>query len=58
MARIYRKLYKKGLNDPDNHDVMIIQPEPDILEYEVKWASGNITINKTRGGYGIPAELL
>ena len=57
MTRIYRKLYKKGLNDPDNHDVMIIQPEPDILEYEVKWASGSITTNMASGVDGIPAEL-
>ena len=57
MARIYRKLYKKGLNDPDNHDVMIIQPEPDILESEVKWVLGSITTNKASESEGIPVEL-
>ena len=58
MARIYRKLYKKGLNNPGNHDVVVIHLEPDILEYEVKRALGNITMNKTGGGDGIPAESL
>ena len=51
------ELYKKGLNDPDNHDGVITHLEPDILEYEVKWALGSITANKASGGYGIPAEL-
>ena len=51
------ELYKKGLNDPDNHDGVIIHLEPDILECEVKWALRNITINKASGGDGIPAEL-
>ena len=51
------ELYKKDLNDPDNHDGMIIHLEPDILECEVKWASGSITRNKTSGDDGIPAEL-
>ena len=50
------ELYKKGLNDPDNHDGMVTHLEPDILEYEVKWALGSI-ITKTSGGDGIPAEL-
>ena len=50
-------LYKIGLNDPDNHDGVITHLEPDTLEYEVKWALGSITINKTSGGDGIPAEL-
>ena len=50
-------LYKKGLNDPDNHDGVITDLEPDTLQYEVKWALGSITINKTSGGDGIPAEL-
>ena len=50
-------LYKKGLNDPDNHDSVITHLEPDILEYEVKWGLGSITTNKTSGGDGIPAEL-
>ena len=50
------KLYKKGLTDPDNHDGVITHLEPDILECEVKWASGSTT-NKANGGDGIPAEL-
>ena len=41
------QLYKKGLNDPDNHDGVVIHLEPDILECEVKWALGSITTNKT-----------
>ena len=49
--------YKKGLNDPDNHDGVITHLEPDILEYEVKWALQSITMNKASGGDGIPAEL-
>ena len=49
--------YKKGLHDPDNHDGMITHLEPDILECEVKWALGSITINKDSGGDGIPVEL-
>ena len=51
------ELYKKGLNDPDNHDGVIIHLEPDILECEVKWALRNIIPNKANGGDGIPAEL-
>ena len=51
------ELYKKGLNDPDNHDGVITHLEPDILECEVKWALGSITTNKASGGDGIPAEL-
>ena len=51
------ELYKKDLNDPDNHDGVIIQLEPDILECEVEWALGSITTNKAHGGDGIPAEL-
>ena len=52
------ELYKKDLHDPDNHDDMITHLEPDILECEVKWALGSITMNKTSGGDGIPVELL
>ena len=48
---------KEILNDPDNHDGVIIGPEPDTLECEVKWGLGSITTNKTSGGDGIPAEL-
>ena len=51
------ELYKKGLNDPDNHDGVITHLEPDILECEVNWALGSITTNKASGGDGYPAEL-
>ena len=51
------ELYKKDVNDPDNHNVVITLLEPDILECEVKWALGSITTNKTSGGDGIPVEL-
>ena len=51
------ELYKKDLHDPDNHEDEITHLEPDILEYEVKWALENITTNKASGGDGIPAEL-
>ena len=51
------ELYKKDLHDPDNDDGVITHPEPDILECEVKWALGSITLNKASGGDGIPAEL-
>ena len=53
----YTELYKKDLHDPDNHDGVITHLEPDILEYEVKWALGSITMNKASGGDGIPVEL-
>ena len=51
------ELYKRDLNDPDNHDGMITHLEPDILECEVKWALGSITTNKASRGDRIPAEL-
>ena len=51
------ELYKKDVHDPDNHDDVITHLEPDILECEVKWASGSITMNKASGGDGIPVEL-
>ena len=51
------ELYKKDLPDPDNHNGVITQLEPDILECEVKWAIGNITITKASGGDGIPPWL-
>ena len=57
MARIHGRLYKKGLHNPDNHDGMITHLEPGILEYEVKWALGSITMNNASGGDGIPVEL-
>ena len=50
-------LYKKDVHDSDNHNGVIIHLEPDILECEVKWALGSITMNKASGGDGIPAEL-
>ena len=52
------ELYKKDLHDPDNHNGVITQLEPDILESEIKWALGSITMNKTSGGDGIPAERI
>ena len=59
--RLYKRyteeLYKKDLHDPDNHDDLITNLEPDILECEVKWALGSITTNKASGGNGIPVEL-
>ena len=53
------ELYKKDLQDSDTHDGVIIHThlEPDILEWEVKWALGSTTMNKASGGDGIPAEL-
>ena len=49
--------YKKDLHNPDNHDGVITNLEPDILECEVKWALRNITTNKASEGDGIPVEL-
>ena len=51
------ELYKKEFHDPDNHDGVITDLEPDILECEVKWALGSIITNKASGGNGIPVEL-
>ena len=51
------ELYKKDLNDPDNYDCLITHPEPDILECEVRWALGSITMNKASGGDEIRVEL-
>ena len=51
------ELYKKDLNDPDNHDGVFIHLETNILEFKVKWALGSITTNKASGGDEIPAEL-
>ena len=53
----YTELYNKDLHDPDNQDGVITHLEPDILEYEVKWALESITMNKINGGDGIPVEL-
>ena len=62
MARIHRRaiqeLYKKDLHDTNNHDGVITHLEPDILEYEVKWTLGSVTMSKARKGDGIPAKLL
>ena len=51
------ELYKKDLHDTDNHDDVITHLEPDILECEVKWVLGSITMNKASRGDGIPVEL-
>ena len=52
-----KELYKKDLQDPDNHDGVITHLEPDILECKVRWVLGSITTNKASGGDGIPVEL-
>ena len=52
----YVELYKKDLHDQDNHHGVITHLEPDILECEVKWALGSITMNKASGGDGIPVD--
>ena len=51
------ELYKKDLHDPDNHDGVATHLQPDILECEVKWVFGSLTMNKASGSEGIPAEL-
>ena len=53
----YTELYKKDIHDPDNHDDVITNLEPDILECELMWPFGSITMNKASGGDGIPVEL-
>ena len=53
----YTELYRKDLHDPDNHSGVTTHLEPDILECEVKWALGSITMNKASGSDGIPVEL-
>ena len=53
-----RELYKKDRHHPDNHDGVITHLEPNILECEVKWASGSITTNKASGGNGIQIEAI
>ena len=53
----YTGLYIKDLHDPDNHDGVITHLEPDILECDVKWALGSMTMKKASGDDGIPAEL-
>ena len=57
MARIHRRTVKKDLHNPDDHDSVITDLEPDILECEAKLALGSITTNKASGGDGIPGEL-
>ena len=57
MARIHRITVQKSFHDLDNHDGVITHLEPDILEWEVKWALGSITTKKASGGHGIPVEL-
>ena len=57
MARIHRRTLPKNIHVRDNYSGVIPHLEPDILEYEVKWALGNITMNKAGGGDGIPVEL-
>ena len=52
----YTELHKTGLNDLHNHNAVLTNPESDILECEVKWALGSITMNKASGGDGIPAK--
>ena len=52
-----KELYKKGLNDLHNHDGVVTHLEPDILEYDVKWALRSITTNKTSGSDRVPAKL-
>ena len=52
-----KQLYKKCLNDSENHEGVVTQLEPDILQCEVKWVLGSIATNKASGGDGIPAEL-
>ena len=57
MVRYTEEPYQNDINDPDNHDGVIIHLESDILECEVKWALGSITMNKASGGDGIPVAL-
>ena len=57
MARIHRRTVQKDLHDPDNHDCVITDLEPDILECEVKWALGNLIMDRASKSDGIPAEL-
>ena len=56
MKRTHRRTIQKDVNDPDNHDGVFTQLEPDILECKVKWALGSITANKASGSDGIPVE--
>ena len=55
---MHRRTIQKIFNDSGNHDGVVTHLKPDVLECEVKWALGNITMKKTSGGNGIPAKLL
>ena len=57
MAKTQRRAIQKDLHDPDKHDGVLTRLKPDILECEVKWALGSITMKKASGGDGIPVEL-
>ena len=57
MTKLHKELYRKDLNDPDNHDGVATHLESDILECEVKWPSGSIPTEKASGGDGIPDDL-
>ena len=57
VARIHRRTIQKNLHDPDNYNGVTTHLEPNILEYEIKWALGSITMNKASEGDGIPGEL-
>ena len=57
MARIHIRTLQNNLHDPDSHDGLITNLEPEILKCEVKWVLGSITTNKASGGDGIPVEL-
>ena len=57
MARMHRRVIQNGLNDPNYHSGVVTHLEPDILEYDVSWASGSSITNKASGGDGISAEL-
>ena len=57
MARIHGRTVQKDLHDQDNHNGVVNHLQPDILECEVKWALGSVTMNKASGGDGIPVKL-
>ena len=57
MAEYTEELYKKDLQDPDNHDVVVTHLKPDILQCEGQWALGSMAMNKASGGDGNPVEL-
>ena len=57
MAKIHKITIQESLNDPDSYNGVVTYLEPDVLEYEVKWTLGSITMNKASGGGGISAEI-